>query len=59
MKICDACGKPATDRIIIERQHQEFDICEEHVQKILEAIVFNPQRIEVTPKRGRPKKNSE
>lgn len=55
MRICDACGKPATDKVKIERQSQEFDVCEEHVQKVLEAI----QRIEAAPKRGRPKKNSE
>ena len=52
MRICDACIKPAIDKIIIERQHQEIDVCEEHLQKVLEAI----QRIENVPKRGRPKK---
>jgi len=56
LKICDVCGKPATDKVKIERQSQEFDVCEEHVQKVLEAI----QRIEAVPqKRAYRKKNSE
>ena len=45
MRVCDICHKPATDRIKIERQQQEFDLCEEHVQKVLETM----QRIEDRP----------
>lgn len=55
MKVCDVCGKPAHDNIKIERQSQNFDVCEEHLQKFLETL----QKISDPPKRGRPPKNSE
>lgn len=55
MRICDVCLKPATDKVKIERQQQEFDVCESCTQRVLETL----QRIEDRPKRGHPKKDSE
>ena len=55
MRICDACGKPATDRIKIERNTQEFDICEEHLMEVIKVL----QRIEAVPKRKYTRRNAE
>jgi hypothetical protein len=47
MRVCDKCGEKAN--FIFSVDHQLFDLCKEHQQKLLEFLTEEPKR------RGRPR----
>jgi hypothetical protein len=59
MRVCDICGAPAVDRITTSMDHQEFDLCKSHMEKIIQYMA-DPAVLEVPEsdkKRGKAPKN--